>query len=422
VVGERDRARRDPAAGDGQESADGTLDKEPTKRSRKRGLTSHAGERERRRLALAHRHGRARDRDEEAGRRSADPDLGRLRQPHAYSLQILDADVLDHTYNEAARRIRTKSGWASSATSGAPVAYWLWTVHPTTTSTRRVRERVRVPANEIIHLYTVKRPGQTRGITAFAPVMSDINMLGGYQEAELVAARGAAANMGFIIEDEEAEGEDPDTPTSIPTEAEPGTFQDCRRVLKLQQYSPEHPVAAFGAFVRSILRSIASGLSVAYSRSPEISPVPTTDPCATARSKSATRTRKEQNWIAIQLYRRVYLQWMKYAIARRRAQAADAQHGALHLAQLARARLAVDRSEKDIKAAAMEVAYGFNTRTKSAPRTAATSRRTSRHSRTRKTWRRARRRARHRRPEDSARHEHRRRRTQPESTDNGDRR
>jgi capsid protein len=61
-------------------------------------------------------------------------------------------------------------------------------------------------------------------VTAFAPVMSDINMAGGYQEAELVAARAGAANMGFIIDGEESEGDDPDTPTSVPTEAEPGAF------------------------------------------------------------------------------------------------------------------------------------------------------------------------------------------------------
>jgi capsid protein len=54
--------------------------------------------------------------------------------------------------------------------------------------------------------------------------------------------------------------------------------------------------------------------------------------------------KKEQNWISVQLYRRVYLRWMKFAMLSRRSKAADQERRALHLAQLARARLAVDRS------------------------------------------------------------------------------
>jgi lambda family phage portal protein len=283
---------------------------------------------------------------------------------HAYSLQILDADVLDHTYNKSPsdgqNEIRMgveRNKW------GKPVAYHLWSSHPTDYFYAPVRERVRVPAIEIIHLYSVKRPGQSRGITAFAPVMSDINMLAGYQEAELVAARGAAASMGFIYEDEEAEGEDPDAPTTIPTEAEPGTFQRLPSGLKVQQYSPEHPVAAFGQFCASILRSIASGLSVAYSSLTGDLTGANYGSLRDGSLKERDAYRKEQNWIAIQLYRRIYLQWMKYA-SLSGALKLPTRNMALYASHkwLARGWPWID-PEKDIKAAAMEVAYGFNSRT-----------------------------------------------------------
>jgi lambda family phage portal protein len=331
---------------------------------------------------------------------------------HAYSLQILDADVLDHTYNRSAgdgqNEIRMgveRNKW------GKPVAYHLWSSHPTDYFYAPVRERVRVPANEIIHLYSVKRPGQTRGITAFAPVMSDINMLAGYQEAELVAARGAAASMGFIYEDEEAEGEDPDAPTSIPTEAEPGTFQRLPSGLKVQQYSPEHPVAAFGAFCAGILRSIASGLSVAYSSLTGDLTGANYGSLRDGSLKERDAYRKEQNWVAIQLYRRIYLQWMKYATLSGRAQAADAQHGALHRAQLARSRLAVDRSRERHQGrgdgSRLRLQHPDERLRRERPR----FRGEPRDARPRgRPGHRARRRARHRRSEDCAGHEHGRRR------------
>jgi lambda family phage portal protein len=283
---------------------------------------------------------------------------------HAYSLQVLDADVLDHTHNRSAgnglNEIRMgveRNKW------GRPVAYWLWTSHPTDYFTQPQRERVRVPANEIIHLYTVKRPGQTRGITAFAPVMSDINMLGGYQEAELVAARAGAAHMGFIIEGEEAEGQDPDAPRSIPTEAEPGAFHTLPVGHTVSQYSPEHPVAAFGAFISAILRSIATGLSVSYHALTGDLTNANYSSLRTGSLKERDAFKKAQNWIAVQLYRRVYLQWMKYA-ALSGALKLPTRNMALYTAHnwLARGWPWVDPT-KDIAAAAMEVAYGFNTRT-----------------------------------------------------------
>jgi capsid protein len=100
-----------------------------------------------------------------------------------------------------------------------------------------------------------------------------------------VAARGAAANMGLIIDDPEAEGDgiDPDTPGSIPEEAEPGAFHRLPPGTKLQQYSPEHPVSAFGAFVSAICDRSRPAWACRIPRSPEISPTRITDPCATVR-------------------------------------------------------------------------------------------------------------------------------------------
>lgn len=283
---------------------------------------------------------------------------------HAYSLQILDADVLDHTYNQTASSTQNEIRMGVERNKwGKPVAYWVWTSHPTDYFVQPQRERVRVPANEIIHLYTVKRPGQTRGITAFAPVMSDINMLGGYQEAELVAARAGAANMGFIVQGEEDEGTDPDLPTSIPSEAEPGAFHTLPVGSTVAQYSPDHPVAAFGQFCASILRSISSGLSVAYSSLTGDLTGANYGSLRDGSLKERDAYRKAQNWISIQLYRRIYLQWMKYSTLAG-ALKLPTRNVALYTSHewLPRGWPWID-PEKDIKAAAMEVAYGFNNRT-----------------------------------------------------------
>ena len=57
----------------------------------------------------------------------------------------------------------------------------------------RELERVRIDASEIIHWFIEYRPGQTRGVSDFAPVLFDIKMLGKSSEAMYCAGRAVGA-------------------------------------------------------------------------------------------------------------------------------------------------------------------------------------------------------------------------------------
>lgn len=273
-----------------------------------------------------------------------------------FALQVLDPDLLDHEYNQApARDVNEIRMGVERNRFGRPVAYHLWTVHPNDYF-GGTKERVRVPAEQIIHLYTVRRPGQTRGITDFAPVLMDVQMLGGYQEAELVAARGAAANMGFILQKEDAEGPDPEAGDTAQIEQEPGTFHKLGPGETLAQYSPEHPVAAFAAFTASVLRAIAAGLNVSYSSLTGDLSAANYSSLREGSLKERDGYKRAQVWIAAQLYRRVYLEWIRYA----HLAGAIATRSAEHV-WLPRGWAWVD-PERDITAAMLEVRAGFNTR------------------------------------------------------------
>ena len=82
-----------------------------------------------------------------------------------------------------------------------PQAYHFYANHPGDTyagNTRTNGRRIRVPADEVIHLFLPERPGQTRGVTWFASALMRLHMLQGYEEAEVVRARASSALMGFI--------------------------------------------------------------------------------------------------------------------------------------------------------------------------------------------------------------------------------
>ena len=82
-----------------------------------------------------------------------------------------------------------------------PVAYHLYKGpnHPYGAAEYyRTDRHTRIPADNIIHLYHPERAQQTRGVPLFASVLNKIQMLDGYEEAELVASRLAASKSLFL--------------------------------------------------------------------------------------------------------------------------------------------------------------------------------------------------------------------------------
>jgi lambda family phage portal protein len=93
-------------------------------------------------------------------------------------------------------------------------------------------------------------------------------MLHGYREAELVAARTAAAKMGFFTSPAgdgfTADGfDDPDNTVPI-FDAEAGSFHQLPAGVTFQAFDPTHPTSAFADFEKAILRGISGGLGVSY--------------------------------------------------------------------------------------------------------------------------------------------------------------
>lgn len=184
---------------------------------------------------------------------------------HRFSLQPLDPEHLDFELNDERRRIVMgveKDEW------GRPVAYHLASRHPGENAYMAAagRDRERVPADEVIHLFEPTRPGQTRGFPWTAAAMRELHQLRGYRESEVVAARAAAGKMGFFYREGDAgfPYDDKDASGNLITEVAPGTFTELPAGYRLEQFDPNHPNTAFGDFVKSALKGAASALNVSY--------------------------------------------------------------------------------------------------------------------------------------------------------------
>jgi len=182
--------------------------------------------------------------------------------PFGYALQLIEADHLVETLNDKQRNIKMGveyNDW------GKPIAYHLYKHHPGEYSSLS-QEIIRVEAEEIIHLFIQDRISQSRGVPWMHSVMTDMKMLKGYEEAELVAARLGAAKGGFYIKPagdqfEDSEGNSGD---DVIQEVTPGMFEILPDGWDFKQFDPTHPTTAFKDFEKKVLQTIASGLNVSY--------------------------------------------------------------------------------------------------------------------------------------------------------------
>ncbi len=105
--------------------------------------------------------------------------------PVPLQLQLLEIDWLDSARSGTLNGNPIINGIEYDML-GAVAAYYLWDQHPGEVAVTRGRaQSQRVPAKDIIHLFNPKRPGQGRGFSRLAPVISRVRDLQLYEDAEL---------------------------------------------------------------------------------------------------------------------------------------------------------------------------------------------------------------------------------------------
>lgn len=289
-----------------------------------------------------------------------------------FALHVLDPDQLDHEFNRpegtgprGERRNEIRMG-VEIDRWGRPVAYWLWDHHPTEHFARE-RKHVRVPADQIIHLYRLKRANQTRGVPWFAPSLFKLKMLGGYEEAELVASRVAAAKGGWFERDAEALTLDPDSEAAderLVYEAEPGVFDALPPGWKFKAWDPTHPTNAFNDFHKAMLRGIANGLGVSYTNLANNLEDVNFSSIRAGLLNERDAWRKTQRWFIRHFHRRVFREWLKWSLTTGALRLPSRRTSDwTHARWQPRGWPWVD-PEKDLRAAAMAIRLGLDSRTR----------------------------------------------------------
>ena len=155
---------------------------------------------------------------------------------------------------------------------GQRVAYWMYRSHPGERAGEGdFNALVRVPAEQVCHVYDPPRPGQLRGVTSLAPVLLRLRTLDSFDDAVLFRQEVANLFAGFIKKPTPDGG-----PMSQPDSSglsrdftpmvglEPGTMQELLPGEELEFSSPPDAGNNYPDFMRQQLTAIAAGAGLPH--------------------------------------------------------------------------------------------------------------------------------------------------------------
>lgn len=243
--------------------------------------------------------------------------FGRSKIP--FALEIIESDLLDDAYTGGS----TVEGneWRMGVELdrwGRPVRYAFLTKHPGDSSvggTPVGADRHRfVPASEVLHLYLMERPGQTRGVPMLASAIQRLHMVAGYEQAEVVRARASSALMGFITSPEGELMGDEVLDGERVSSFEPGVFKYLAPGESVSVPQLDAPDGQLEPFMRAMLRAMAAGVGCSYETISR-------DFSQTNYSSSRLSLLEDrENWKALQQYmienfhRPVFEAWLEMAV------------------------------------------------------------------------------------------------------------
>ena len=196
-------------------------------------------------------------------------------------LQVLESDYVDHfrdgVYGETQKFgvIRSRMG-VGLGEYDSFLGLWLWHFHPGEISTINMVPLVSSfqPADNLILLYEQLRPGQVRGVPAFAPVLTQARDMSDFIDAVNMKAKVEACFSAFVANDDPTlplfdpaqnlyQTVDQDNPSAMTSTLEPGMIKELRTGQTISFAQPTSNTQAEPMLLFNLM-SIASGLGITY--------------------------------------------------------------------------------------------------------------------------------------------------------------
>jgi lambda family phage portal protein len=231
-----------------------------------------------------------------------------------FALQVIDVDRIDTNYTGRHGDNAVVMGVEVDAYR-RPVALHLFAAHPNDTGGSR--QRVRIPATEVLHRFKVERAEQARGIPWMAPGMLSLHHLGGFMLSALLAAEHGANHYGFFTtpDGEVPASFQPETPAGQPImTSQPGVYDTLPTGVDFKAHESKYPNEVFAPFAKVCLQRIATGWRVAYhSLANDLEGVSFSS-IRSGTLEERDRWAADQEWFTGAFMEPVYMAWLQMAL------------------------------------------------------------------------------------------------------------
>ncbi|MCK5641824.1 MAG: phage portal protein [Gammaproteobacteria bacterium] len=263
------------------------------------------------------------------------PFIERAGSPYSLKLQVIEADRIVNENNTA--DTATMAGGIERDSNGAPKRCWVLDRHPGSDRASLAGEGRWIDffgeesgRRNVIHLYRMKRPGQSRGIPDQAPVIELLKQLDKYTDAEVDAAVKQAL-ITFIITTETGEGlgglnaseyveQSNEFYKEKDVHLKSGTALQLFPDDKFEMPNTTRPNTAFDPFIVAILQQVGAALELPYEVLTKR--FNSSFSASQAAMMEAWKFYKStRQWLGKNLCAHVYAAWMDEAVARGRISA-----------------------------------------------------------------------------------------------------
>lgn len=184
-------------------------------------------------------------------------------------LQIIEADQVSLINEDLENGFYIRSGIEYNPI-GNRVAYHVYNKHPGDTNNAKIKlETVRVPADQMLHIFKPLRPGQDRGVPFLSQVLGKLESLNKFDDALLFRQELANLFVAFVRQNPEFADTDI-TETEAPITAteevmlEPGATRVLEPGEDVQFSTPPDSGSAYPDFMKQQLMAVSAGIGLPY--------------------------------------------------------------------------------------------------------------------------------------------------------------
>ena len=309
----------------------------------------------------------------------------RIRRPDSgfavpMQVQLIEADfvpLLDaDTWPGMLAGNRIRSG-IELTISNRRVAYWVYKEHPgdgvmgSSSNTIGSSLLVRIPADEMIHIFMPTRAGQLRGVPAMAPVLAKLRSINDYDDTVLERQKLANLFVGFITRTMGGSGDpEVDPLTGIPIEGtlsaplaglQPGIMQELDNGEDIKWSNPPEPGTMYHEYMRTQNMTTAAAAGMPYElMSGDIRQV--SDRTLRVMMNEFRRLAEQRQWqVVIPMFCKPVLRWFAEA-ATLAGKLEDGEIADVRAAEFSPHGWAYIHPVQDVQGKALEVSSGFRSR------------------------------------------------------------